>query len=64
MTEEEFDKLDLGGYGTLKQAHRELAPEVGYHGFRSRVLGGMSILEAGTAPKSPRGRPRKVTEEI
>lgn len=60
-TTPEPPEINLGGFTSLKNAHKEMAPKVGYHGFRDRVLRqGMSVLEAGTAPKSNRGRPRKV----
>lgn len=54
-----FDKSQLGGWESLAQAYRELDPNVSYAAFRARVVGGKSVLEAGTMPKSPRGRPRK-----
>jgi hypothetical protein len=50
----------LGGWENLAQAYRELDPDVTYAAFRSRVLSGKSVIEAGTMPRSPRGRPRKI----
>lgn len=50
----------LGGWDNLKQAYRELDPDVTYEAFRHRVLTGRSVVEAGTMPRSNRGRPRKI----
>lgn len=63
MKQEMKDKLANSGYTSLKQAHKDMAPDISYHGFRSRVAAGASLVEAGTAPRSARGRPVKVQEE-
>lgn len=49
----------LGGWPSLAAAYRELDPGVSYQAFRARVLAGKSVIEAGTMPRSKRGRPVK-----
>lgn len=49
----------LGGWPSLAAAYKELDPGVTYAAFRHRVLTGKSVIEAGTMPRSPRGRPPK-----
>ena len=49
----------LAGWPTIAAAYREMSPDITYHAFRARIMTGMSAIEAGTAPRSNRGRPRK-----
>ena len=49
-------QADLGGWASLASAYRELSPNVSYAAFRARVASGKSVIEAGTMPRSPRGR--------
>lgn len=56
-----LDQSQLGGWATIAAAYRELDPDVTYAAFRARIVnGGKSVVEAGTMPRSPRGRPRKI----
>jgi hypothetical protein len=55
-----IDKGQLGGWASLSAAYRELSPDVTFGGFRARVAGGKSVIEAATMPRSSRGRPRKI----
>jgi hypothetical protein len=52
-------KVQTDGWPSLAAAYRELQPNVSYAAFRARVLQGKSVVEAGTMPRSPRGRPSK-----
>lgn len=52
------DQAKLSGWPSVAAAYKELQPNVSYTGFRARIQRGMSVLEAGTAPRSNRGRPR------
>lgn len=54
-----IDKERLGGWSSVAEAYREMRPDVSYGAFRSRILNGKSVVEAGTMPRSPRGRPVK-----
>lgn len=50
-------KEQLGGFASIREAYNEMEPNVSYHGFRQRIVAGKNVLEAGTAPRSTRGRP-------
>ena len=56
-----INQEQLGGWESVAQAYRELDPDVTYAAFRARIMSGKSAIEAGTMPRSMRGRPRKIT---
>lgn len=49
----------LGGWPSVAAAYRELSPDMTYGAFYARIRAGKSAVEAGTMPRTNRGRPRK-----